>query len=314
MTEEGNKVLVFSQYRNEQFGGTDWLCQVLSDYGALNYADANSDKKRAGILHRFTNEPAARVFLGNPRTAGLGLNELVAANYVVHFDHWWNPAVTNQATARAHRPGQTKQVVVYHFWVQDTIEDLILKKTRDKQQLYDEVIDSLTTEPPEEVLLDVYDELLKKHGFKPLGTGHHQEQTTTLEPDRGLREMFDSPRGLEIAVSKLYEAMGYNARVTPYSRDGGIDVVARREVGHSIEKIAVQCKLKSSPVGVQAFRDLLGVISADPSFTKGVLVTNVRITEDADQFLKNNGRLQAITGGDLKNLIAKYHIECGARG
>jgi len=264
---------------------------------------------RSRILSRFTNDPAARVFLGNPRTAGLGLNELVAANYVVHFDHWWNPAVTNQATDRAHRPGQTKEVVVYHFWVQGTIEDLILKKTRDKQQLYDEVIDSLTTEPLEKALFDVYDELLKKHGFKPLGIDQRREQTTTLEPDGSPSEMFDSPRELEIAVGKLYEAIGYNARVTQYSRDGGIDVVARREVGHSIETIAIQCKLKSSPVGVHTFRDLLGVVSADPSFTKGVLVTNARITEDAAQFLKSNGRLQAITGGDLKDLIAKYGVK-----
>lgn len=308
MTEEGNKVLVFSQYREEQFGGTEWLQNELKAYGALNYADANSDRKKADILKRFKEDPEARVFLGNPRTAGVGINELVAANYVVHFDHWWNPAVTNQATARAHRPGQTKTVIVYHFWVEDTIEDMIRQKTIAKQQLYDEVIDSLSTQPPEEVLFEVYDELLKKHGFNPSGLGRHPEKAKAPERDREALGVIHSPRDLEIAAGKLYEAMGYSTKVTPYSRDGGIDVVARREVGYSIEKIAVQCKLQSSPVGVQALRDLLGVVSADPSFTKGVLITTSGITGDADQFLKNNGRLQVITGAELAALLKKYHI------
>lgn len=308
MTEEGNKVLVFSQYREERFGGTEWLQTELTAYGTLNYADADSDRKKADILKRFKEDPEARVFLGNPRTAGVGINELVAANYVVHFDHWWNPAVTNQATARAHRPGQTKTVIVYHFWVEDTIEDMIRQKTIAKQQLYDEVIDSLSTQPPEEVLFEVYDELLKKHGFNPLGLGRHPEKARTPERRREALGVIHSPRDLEIAAGKLYEAMGYSTKVTPYSRDGGIDVVARREVGYSIEKIAVQCKLQSSPVGVQALRDLLGVVSADPSFTKGVLITTSGITGDADQFLKNNGRLQVITGAEMAALLEKYHI------
>jgi superfamily II DNA or RNA helicase len=308
MTEEGNKVLVFSQYREEQFGGSDWLQKELKAYGALNYADADNDRKKADILRRFKEDPAARVFIGNPRTAGVGINELVAANYVVHFDHWWNPAVTNQATARAHRPGQTKAVIVYHFWVEYTIEDMIRQKTIAKQQLYDEVIDSLSTQPPEEVLFEVYDELLKKHGFNPMGLGKHSGKGEVTTHEGSVIGAIHSPRELEIAAGKLYEAMGYKASVTPYSRDGGIDVVANREIGYSREKIAVQCKHQANPVGVQALRDLLGVVSADPSFTKGVLITISGITADADQFLKSNGRLQVITGSELAVLLNKYHV------
>ncbi len=309
MTEDGNKTLIFCQYREEQFGGTEWLHRELAEYGALNYADADTDRKRAAILDRFKNDPRARVFIGNPRTAGVGLNELVAANYVVHFDHWWNPAVTNQATARAHRPGQTRQVTVYHFWVEDTVEEqLVLQKTLARQRLYDEVVDSLSTQPPDEVLFDVYDELLKKHGFSPLGLGKPSERSEPPTRDTDAIDWIRSPRDLEIAAGKLYEAMGYRAQVTPYSHDGGIDVIARREVGYSTEKIAVQCKLQTSAVGVQALRDLLGVISADPSFTKGVLVTTSGITGDAGQFLRNSGRLQAITGAELAALLKKYGV------
>jgi len=308
MAEEGNKVLVFCQYREEQFGGSEWLHRELAEYGALNYADADTDRKRADLLNHFKNDPMARVFIGNPRTAGLGLNELVAANYVVHFDHWWNPAVTNQATDRAHRPGQKKDVIVYHFWVEDTIEDLVRQKTVAKQELYDDVIDSLSTQPPDEVLFEVYDELLKKHGFGPLRTGEEAAKGDAIRHEGRAMDAIRSPRDLEIAVGRLYEAMGYKATVTSYSRDGGIDVVAKREIGYSLDKIAVQCKRQTSPVGVQVLRDLLGVISADPSFTKGVLVTTGGITGDADQFLKSNGRLQVITGPELAVLLDKYRI------
>lgn len=309
MTQDGNKTLIFCQYREAQFGGTEWLQKELSEYGALNYADADTDKKRATVLSQFKNDAAARVFIGNPRTAGLGLNELVAANYVVHFDHWWSPAVTNQATARAHRPGQTKPVVVYHFWVEDTIEEqLILQKTLARQRLYDEVVDSLSTQPPEEVLFDIYDELLKKHGFNPLGLSKLSVKEERVASGRTTGDMIRSPRDLELAAGKLFEAMGYKATVTQYSRDGGIDVVASREVGHSREKVAIQCKRQVNSVGVQVLRDLLGVVSADPSFTKGVLVTTSGITADADQFLRNNGRLQVITGPELNMLLNKYHI------
>lgn len=105
---EGDKALVFSQYTDERFAGADWLEKELADFGALNYSKATSDNKRKALLAAFTEKPEHKVFVGHPKTAGLGLNELVAANYVIHFDHWWNPAVMNQATARAHRPGQTK--------------------------------------------------------------------------------------------------------------------------------------------------------------------------------------------------------------
>jgi superfamily II DNA or RNA helicase len=309
MTEDGNKALIFCQYREEQFGGTDWLHRELMDYGALNYADADTDRKRAAILSRFKEDTTARVFIGNPRTAGVGLNELVAANYVVHFDHWWNPAVTNQATDRAHRPGQTRPVVVYHFWVEDTIEEqLILQKTLARQRLYDEVVDSLSTQPPEEVLFDVYDDLLKKHGFTPLGLGKRSRSAVTPKHGGTDVELIRSPRDLEIMVGRLYDVMGYKTVVTPYSHDGGIDVVAKREIGYSVEKIAIQCKHQADSVGVQPLRDLLGVVSADPSFTKGVLITTSGLTASADQFLKSNGRLQAITGPELAVLLNKYHV------
>ena len=71
-------------------------------------------------------DPTRRIFLATPKTAGEGLT-LTAASYVIHFDHWWNPAVAWQAEDRAHRKGQTEPVNVYSFWMRGTIGPGILQ-------------------------------------------------------------------------------------------------------------------------------------------------------------------------------------------
>jgi SNF2 family DNA or RNA helicase len=162
----GHKALIFTQFRQPQFGGSEWIADELQMFQPMNYAEADSDKLREHYLSEFESDPERKVFIGHPRTAGLGLNQLVVANYVIHFDHWWNPAITNQATARAHRPRQNKKVFVYHLWVEGTIEEMILNKLRSKQALFDETIDSLATFNSEEILFGVYKDLLRKYDIK----------------------------------------------------------------------------------------------------------------------------------------------------
>lgn len=170
ITAEGDKALVFSQYTDERFAGTDWLEKELTHYGILNYSKATSDKQRKSLLAAFKERPEHKVFVGHPKTAGLGLNELVVANYVVHFDHWWNPAVMNQATARAHRPGQTKTVFAYDLWVQGTYEEIIFNLLEQKQALYDEVVDSMSAEqqPKDNLAFAVRDTLFSQYGLSPI--------------------------------------------------------------------------------------------------------------------------------------------------
>jgi len=177
----GDKVLVFSQYTNERFAGADWLERELADFGVLNYSKATSDNKRKEIPAAFRDKSEFRVFVGHPKTAGLGLNELVAANYVVHFDHWWNPAVMNQATARAHRPGQTKTVFAYDLWVEDTYEEVIFKLLERKQALYDDVIDSMSAkrDSADNLAFAVADSLFEKYGLKPLQRKPASESNST---------------------------------------------------------------------------------------------------------------------------------------
>jgi len=187
----GDKALIWTQFRQAEFGGSDWLAQELHALGCANFSEASTDNQREAVLESFQEDPSVRVLVGNPRSAGVGLNELVAANYVVHLDHWWNPAVTNQATARSHRPGQTKQVFVYHLWVEGTIEEMILRRIEEKQKLYDFVIDSLSSEVPQQVLFEVFNDLLVKHGFRPMDFGSRQDAEGKKPLDYG------SPRDFE---------------------------------------------------------------------------------------------------------------------
>jgi len=310
MVGEDNKVLVFTQFRDVECGGSEWLEEMLSSFGAVNYCRAGNDHQIKKILHEFATRPEKRIFIGNPRTAGIGLNELKCANYVVHFDHWWNPAVTSQATARAHRPGQTKNVFVYHLWVEDTIEKMILDKTIAKQRLYDQVIDSLSSGITEDVLFDVYDDLLVKHGFKPLNLGKGSSGRSSEENERskGTEAKTESARIFEQRVAALFEKMGYTCRLTPSSHDGGVDVIATRQSGYSLEKLAIQCKYQRAPVGRPVIQQLLGVVSSDTSYTKGYLVTNSDITREACDLVQTNGRLGVIAGIDLIQLFTKHGI------
>lgn len=79
------------------------------------------------------------IFLISLKAGGTGLN-LVGADVIIHYDPWWNEAAQNQATDRAHRIGQTKNVLVYKLIAKDTIEEKILKMQEQKSKLADDIL------------------------------------------------------------------------------------------------------------------------------------------------------------------------------
>jgi SNF2 family DNA or RNA helicase len=86
----------------------------------------------------------AELFLISLRAGGTGLN-LTAADYVVHLDPWWNPAVEDQASDRAHRIGQTRPVTIYRLVMQDSIEEKIVQLHRGKRELAAELLEGADT-------------------------------------------------------------------------------------------------------------------------------------------------------------------------
>jgi SNF2 family DNA or RNA helicase len=147
------KVLVFTQFREmgallqamlrERFGH-----EPLFLHGGVTRA------RRDQMVERFQQERGERVFLLSLKAGGTGLN-LTAANHVVHFDLWWNPAVEAQATDRAYRIGQQRNVQVHRFITRGTFEERINAMIRSKRELADLAVGSGETWigqlPPEEL-------------------------------------------------------------------------------------------------------------------------------------------------------------------
>ncbi len=149
------KVLVFTQFREM----TDPLAEFLTGIfgrGGLVLHGSTPVKKRPGLVKRFQQDERVPFMVLSLKAGGTGLN-LTAATHVIHFDRWWNPAVENQATDRAFRIGQKKNVLVHKFICRGTLEERIDEMIEDKLLLSDEVLssgmDSALTEMANEELL-----------------------------------------------------------------------------------------------------------------------------------------------------------------
>jgi superfamily II DNA or RNA helicase len=128
--EGGHKVLVFSQFVMM----LKLIEKAMKEDGVpYEYLDG-STKDRQERVERFQNDHTVPVFLISLKAGGTGLN-LTAADTVIHFDPWWNPAVEQQATDRAHRIGQTKVVTAYRLVAAGTIEEKILVLKAKKREL-----------------------------------------------------------------------------------------------------------------------------------------------------------------------------------
>jgi superfamily II DNA or RNA helicase len=126
----GHRLLVFSQF----VGMLTLLKAKLTAEGIeFCYLDG-STTDRAGVVEQFQTNAAIPVFLISLKAGGVGLN-LTGADTVVHFDPWWNPAVEDQATDRAHRIGQTKVVTSYKLITRDTVEEKILTLQSRKREI-----------------------------------------------------------------------------------------------------------------------------------------------------------------------------------
>ena len=126
----GHRVLVFSQFTSMLA-----LLREHLDENAIGYCYLDgSTRDRGAVVQRFQSETQIPVFLISLKAGGTGLN-LTGADTVVHFDPWWNPAVEDQATDRAHRIGQSRVVTSYKLITRGTVEEKILALQTRKREL-----------------------------------------------------------------------------------------------------------------------------------------------------------------------------------
>ncbi len=137
IVDECHKILVFSQF-------VEMLSLIRTELEKAGYVYEYLDgqtpaQARLEKVNKFNADQSIPIFLISLKAGGTGLN-LTGADYVIHYDPWWNPAVENQATDRAHRIGQTRHVFNYKLITRGTVEEKILALQQKKRELADLVI------------------------------------------------------------------------------------------------------------------------------------------------------------------------------
>lgn len=148
LIDEGKKILLFSQF-------TEMLALIevqLKDANIPYVKLTGRTRKRENVIDAFQHGTVP-LFLISLKAGGTGLN-LTAADTVIHYDPWWNPAVENQASDRAHRIGQTKPVFIYKLVASNTVEEKIMLMQQKKQQLADQTLNQAAPKPLQELTAD----------------------------------------------------------------------------------------------------------------------------------------------------------------
>jgi len=146
---KNEKMLIFTEFRKVQ---SILRTEITKKYGIHVPIIDGSTKNRAQVVTTFSETPGFGVMILSPKAAGVGLT-ITRANHVVHYTRWWNPAVENQATDRAYRIGQEKDVYVYQLITQDkvnfptgTVEEIMHLMLAEKSELAENVIIPFDTE------------------------------------------------------------------------------------------------------------------------------------------------------------------------
>jgi len=278
LVEEGHRALVFSQFVAAPYGVRE-IARRLQRFAPLVYAGDQSSGERDRVIAAFKSRRESKALVLSLRAGGQGLN-LQEASYVFHFDRWWNPAVERQAEDRTHRLGQTVPVTVYKYVCEGTIEERIDEILRRKQALFDELVD--------DVSIDLGRHLTSEELFGLFG----------LEPPLGARvdarwapPAFSEMSGedFERYVGDLLRALGWSVETTARTRDGGVDLKARKADPVGVETVlSVQCRNQRSPVGVEVVRELNAVL--DPG-ARGVIACPAGFTREAIDFAEERGIL-----------------------
>jgi superfamily II DNA or RNA helicase len=138
--EKREKVLVFTQFKEITAPLSEFLAEIFGRKGLVLHGSIPVGKRKL-LIEQFQGQDYVPFMVLSLKAGGVGLN-LTAANHVIHFDRWWNPAVENQATDRAFRIGQNKNVLVHKFITRGTIEEKIDLMLEKKAELSNEIIAS----------------------------------------------------------------------------------------------------------------------------------------------------------------------------
>jgi hypothetical protein len=304
---QGEKAIVFCEFRDLQRTIQRCIAEkfkvvpdVINGDTTADSANANNRQRR---IKKFQEKPGFGVIVLSPLAVGFGVN-IQAANHVIHFTRTWNPAKEDQATDRAYRIGQTKDVFVYYPVVvaHDFVTfDAKLNKLLDwKRGLSTDMLNGTGDLSPAD-----FGDLEAPDGGNAFGrellTGHD------------LRAM--DPDAFEAFCALLWSKRGYKRTVrTPRAGDGGVDVVAIR----GSEGVLLQCKsstVDGRELGWDAVKDVAAGRAAYAQRHPGVsfsmaAVTNQRFNRTARQQAELLA-VELVDGADLEQLLAQHPVQRG---
>ncbi|MBC7230647.1 MAG: restriction endonuclease [Actinobacteria bacterium] len=300
ITEQGDKAIVFSQYPEKSLVHIN---EKLGRFNPLMFTGALSNRQRDDVLYGFKHEDS-KVLLASVKAGGVGVT-ITEANYVFHFDLWWNPSTAIQAEDRAHRIGQKKTVFVTKLFTAGTIEERIENLLKKKSRLFNEVIDDLSETKLEKVLTE--EELFSLFGLEKAKAARREETEIDAKLSKELEGL--SPREFEELVAHLFEKMKFTVDLTPASKDKGVDVYAKRQTDVGWDYLAIQCKhYPGRSVGDRYVRELLGVKQSLANITKVILVTSGYFSRESWDLARGRNDLLLIDGTGLKERLRAYDI------
>ena len=299
------KAIVFADRKETQKMLQKVICDYFNippriingDTPATKKEETRSKLSRQQTIDYFEKQDGFNVIIMSQLAAGIGLN-ITAANHVIHYSRHWNPAKEEQATDRAYRIGQTKDVFVYYPMAvtEEFISfDLVLDKLLEQKKS----LAANTLFPTEQTEVNLDETFKKVFGVDAAieASPYSLEEIGKLKPV--LFEAF---------TAALYSKMGFNVHLTPVSNDKGADVAAIKKGGRNY---LIQSKQSDSQIGISAVQEIAGAKAYyETKFNEKfelVIFTNSTISNAAKELAKSNS-IQTIEISELQRLIAKYPI------
>lgn len=225
---------------------------INGDTPSSKQKETSSKLSRQQTIDRFQNEDGFNVIIMSQLAAGVGLN-VVGANHVIHYTRHWNPAKEEQATDRAYRIGQTRDVTVYYPMA--VFPESFQNEKGERQKSFDEILDVLLSRKkslasstlfpteqsevrPDEIFDDVFGNIENQSNNKPLLFNEIEKL---------------NPRLFEAYVASLYTKQGFQVYLTPFTNDKGADVVALSPKGNYL----IQVKQSQSTISNDAIQEVV---------------------------------------------------------
>ncbi len=310
---KNEKVIVFADRRETQkmlqkvvydtFG--IFTSIINGDTPTTKQLEGKSKLSRQQTIDRFQEEEGFNVIIMSPIAAGVGLN-VTKANHIVHYTRHWNPAKEEQATDRAYRIGQQKDVFVYYPMA--IFSDDMKDEEGNRMKSFDEILDTLlnnkkslasnTLFPTEQAEITP-DELFGNiFGTK---TESKAKVQTLTDIDRL------NPNLFEATIGALYKKQGFEVYLTPYSNDKGVDVVVLKNG----ENYLIQAKQTKSLVGNEAIQEICTAKKYyEDRFKeqfKLLTISNNDYSSSATILAKSND-ITLLNRGHLENLVTENSI------